>query len=63
MKDAIADSVTRREIELLVVKGERFKTFTLPYADGLKYLELVRDPAKLDLLAEILKPTVVDEKK
>jgi predicted metalloprotease with PDZ domain len=63
MKDAIADSVTRREIELLVLEGESFKTFTLPYADGLKYLELVRDPAKLDLLAEILKPTVADEKK
>ena len=28
----------------------------LDYADGPKYLELVRDEAKPDLLAEILKP-------
>jgi predicted metalloprotease with PDZ domain len=54
--DAVADSVSRRKIELLVVEGEDFRTIVLEYSDGLRYLELVRDPAKSDVLAEILKP-------
>ena len=38
------------------MEGDRFRTIVLDYADGPKYLELVRDEAKPDLLAEILKP-------
>lgn len=56
LRDAIADSVTRRQIELLVLEGDGFRTITLPYADGPKYLELVRNPGQPDLLAQILKP-------
>lgn len=56
LQDALADSVALRKIELLLVEGDRFRTLTLDYADGPKYLELVRDGAKPDVLAEILKP-------
>jgi predicted metalloprotease with PDZ domain len=56
MLDALADSVTRHKIELLLIEGEDFRTITLDYSDGLRYLELVRDTSKPDMLAEILKP-------
>jgi predicted metalloprotease with PDZ domain len=54
--DALADSVAARKIELLLIEGERFRTIVLNYADGPRYLELVRDESKPDVLAEILKP-------
>jgi len=54
--DALADSVAARKIELLLIEGERFRTIVLNYADGPRYLELVRDESKPDILAEILKP-------
>ncbi len=54
--DALADSVAARKIELLLIEGDRFRTVVLNYADGPRYLELVRDGAKPDILAEILKP-------
>jgi predicted metalloprotease with PDZ domain len=56
LQDALADSVARRKIELLLVEGDRFRTVVVEYGDGPKYLELVRDEAKPDVLAEILKP-------
>lgn len=56
LRDAIADSVTRRKIELLIEDGEDFRTVEVKYADGLRYLTLDRVPSKADLLAEILKP-------
>ncbi len=56
--DALADSVKRKKIELLLVQGENFRTIVLDYADGPRYLELVRDTGKPDVLAEILKPLV-----
>jgi predicted metalloprotease with PDZ domain len=58
VRDAIADSVTKRQVELLVQDGDSFRTFTIPYADGLKYLRLVRSSGKPDLLSAILKPVV-----
>jgi predicted metalloprotease with PDZ domain len=54
--DALADSVAARKIELLLIEGDRFRTVVLDYADGPRYLELVRDESKPDRLAEILKP-------
>jgi predicted metalloprotease with PDZ domain len=57
--DALADSVSRRKIEFLLVQGENFRTIVLEYADGPRYLELVRDTSKPDVLAEILKPVAV----
>ena len=62
MKDAIADSVTKRQIEFLVLEGDSFRAFTVPYADGPKYLELVRDTSKPDILMAILKPVAQAEK-
>jgi predicted metalloprotease with PDZ domain len=56
LQDAIADSVTKRHVDFLVLEGDTYRTMVVPYADGPKYLELVRDPAKPDLLMQILKP-------
>ncbi len=55
-RDAIKDSTTRRNVELLTLDGDLFKTFTLPYAEGARYLHLVRHEESPDRLAEILKP-------
>jgi predicted metalloprotease with PDZ domain len=54
--DALVDSNRLRKITLLVVDGEEFRTIELGYGDGPRYLELVREPSKPDLLAQILKP-------
>ena len=54
--DALADSVALRKIEFLLIEGEHFRTILLDYSDGLRYLEMVRDPSKPDVLAEILEP-------
>jgi len=43
-------------LELLVMNGDYFKTFTLNYHDGEKYPHLVRDESKPDVLSEIIKP-------
>jgi hypothetical protein len=56
LRDALADSVTSRKVELLLQDGDRFRTVTVDYADGPKYLELVRDPNTADVLAEVLRP-------
>ena len=56
LQDALADSVALRKIELLLLEEDRFRTVVLDYADGPKYVQLVRDSSKPDLLAEILKP-------
>ena len=56
LQDALADSVARRKIELLLLEDDRFRTVVLDYAEGPKYVELVRDDSKPNLLAEILKP-------
>jgi predicted metalloprotease with PDZ domain len=45
-----------KPIELLVENEDYFKTFTLNYHDGERYPRIEREPAKPDLLAEILKP-------
>jgi predicted metalloprotease with PDZ domain len=56
LSDALIDSVALRKVELLVVEGDRFRTIVLDYADGPRYLELVRRENEPDLLADILKP-------
>ncbi len=43
-------------IELLVSNGDFFKTYALPYHDGEKYVHMVRDESKPDVLSEIIKP-------
>jgi predicted metalloprotease with PDZ domain len=54
--DALSESVKSRKVAFLVVEGDRFRTIELAYADGPRYLELVRDESRPDLLAQILKP-------
>ncbi len=56
LKDALADSVARHKVELLLLENDEFRTVAIDYADGPRYLVLVRDESKPDLLAEILKP-------
>jgi predicted metalloprotease with PDZ domain len=43
-------------VELLVENEDYFKTCPLDYHEGEKYAQLERDPAKPDLLSEILRP-------
>ncbi|MGZ4845026.1 MAG: M61 family peptidase, partial [Candidatus Angelobacter sp.] len=43
-------------LELLVMNGDYYKTFTLNYHDGEKYAHLVRDESKPDILSDIIKP-------
>jgi predicted metalloprotease with PDZ domain len=56
LDDALSDSVARRKIEFLLLEGEQFRTVSVDYADGLRYLELVRNTERPDLLGDILKP-------
>jgi predicted metalloprotease with PDZ domain len=58
MREAIADSVTRRSVDLLILEGDAFREMKVPYADGLKYLELVRSNSSPDRLGEILKAAI-----
>jgi predicted metalloprotease with PDZ domain len=62
LKDGIADSVANQGVELLVIDGDSFRTIKIPYAEGPKYLELVRRPENPDTLGAILKPTLKEEK-
>ncbi|MBS0201518.1 MAG: M61 family metallopeptidase [Planctomycetes bacterium] len=55
LRDAIADSIARKDVEFLLEDGEEFRTIKIPYADGIRYLELVRVDGKPDLLGEIVK--------
>jgi predicted metalloprotease with PDZ domain len=56
MRDAIAMSATRGQIELLVVSGDSFQTHRVEYAGGPRYMTLVKKPAAKDWLTEIVKP-------
>jgi C-terminal processing protease CtpA/Prc len=42
-------------IELLISNGDFFKTYALQYHDGEKYVHMVRDDSKPDVLSEIIK--------
>ncbi len=56
LKDAIAESPVKREIEFMLFKGDDLKTVRVPYTDGPKYVDLVRNEDKPDLLEAIFKP-------
>jgi predicted metalloprotease with PDZ domain len=43
-------------LELLVMNGDYFKTFTINYHDGEKFAHLVRDESTPDILSDIIKP-------
>jgi predicted metalloprotease with PDZ domain len=54
--DTVANSVTTGSIDLLLVSGERLVRRAIDYDGGPRYLVLVRDEEKPDLLADILRP-------
>lgn len=43
-------------LELLVINGDFYKTYTLDYHEGEKYAHLIRDETKADLLSELIRP-------
>jgi predicted metalloprotease with PDZ domain len=43
-------------LELLVLNGDYYRTFTLDYHDGEKFAHLVRDGSKADILSDIIRP-------
>ena len=45
-----------QNLELLIMNGDYYKTFTVNYHDGEKYAHLVRDPSRPDVLSDIIKP-------
>src|SRR5579871_1770983 len=47
---------TGHDLELLILNGDYYKTFTLDYHDGEKFAHLVRDGSKPDVLSDIIKP-------
>jgi predicted metalloprotease with PDZ domain len=60
LRDAIADSVANRGVELLILEGDTFRTVKVDYTEGSKYLELIQRPDRPDVLGAIVKPTVKD---
>ena len=57
LRNALADAVKNTTpIALLIKDGDFYKTFNVDYHGGEKYPRLVRDPAKPDLLSEIIRP-------
>ena len=56
LRDAIADSVIRKKVDVLLEDGDEFRTVSVPYAVGLRYLELQKLDGKPDILGEIIKP-------
>jgi hypothetical protein len=55
LRDALADSITRKNVEFLLEEGDEFRTIAVPYAEGLRYLEMIRIEGKPDVLGEIVK--------
>lgn len=55
LKEGIADTTTKRSLELLTLQGDLYVTVTLDYADGPRHLKLVRNSAEPDILSEIFK--------
>jgi predicted metalloprotease with PDZ domain len=57
LRDAVKNATTNSApIELLVQFNDFYKTYSLDYHEGEKYPYLERNPAKPDLIADIVKP-------
>jgi len=54
-KEGIADTTTKRRLELLTLNGDLYETVTIDYAAGARHLKLVRNTAEPDILSEIFK--------
>jgi predicted metalloprotease with PDZ domain len=58
LQQALEASPSSRSVNMIIAEGDRVRTLSLDYADGPRYLELVRDPSRPDRLEEILRPRV-----
>jgi predicted metalloprotease with PDZ domain len=57
LRDALKEGKGNgRSLELLVINGDYYKSYTLNYHDGQKYAHLVRDESKPDVLSDIIQP-------
>lgn len=56
VRDAVAATRTRPDVELLVENGDFFRTHRLAYRSGPRYPALERIPGRPDLLEAILRP-------
>jgi predicted metalloprotease with PDZ domain len=63
LNTAIGQTKKGGTVELLCENGDFFKTYKLDYADGAKFVRLVRGSSKDDLLADIIKAKVDETKK
>lgn len=54
--DLMSGSAAAGSIELMTVSGDRILTSTITYDGGPRYMTLVRDESRPDILAEIMKP-------
>lgn len=55
LRDAIADTVMKKKLDFLIEDGDEFRTVSVSYEGGLRYLELSRVEGKPDVLSEIIK--------
>ena len=55
-RDGVKDSIARGNVELLMLDGDLFKTITIPYDGGARYLSLARIDNTPDRLKDILAP-------
>ncbi len=54
-KEGIADTTTKRSLELLTLKGDLYETVKIDYAGGARHVKLVRNPEEPDILTGIFK--------
>lgn len=51
-----ANNADGTPVELLLKNGDRYRTVTIDYRDGLRYPHLEREPGTTDRLADVLAP-------
>jgi predicted metalloprotease with PDZ domain len=54
--DALLESPQSKKLDFLIVEGDAFRTIEVPYAEGPKYLQMVPQAGKRDVIGDILKP-------
>jgi hypothetical protein len=53
----LAAEKDKQPLQLQVRKGDRYRTYSIPYFDGLRYPSLERDESTPDRLDDILAPS------
>lgn len=53
MRDALADSTTKRSVDLLLLTGDVFESVSIPYDGGERYLRIEPNPNQHNFLKEI----------